>query len=149
MVVPVILGIVVLLVTTIYVQPRMKALAEKSLKMVRLNTQLWSDRLTGLETLKLLGAGGYMRRRLRLVLERQADVSEQTKEGSHLATNVAQTVQQIVQMSVVALGVILVSDGQFGFGAIIACTILIWKSFSSVCTIFTNISAFKSNRSVI
>ena len=57
-------------------------------------------------------------------------MSEQTKEGSHLATNVAQTVQQIVQMSVVALGAILVSDGQFGFGAIIACTILSGKALA-------------------
>ena len=130
MVVPVILGILVLLITTIYVQPRMKALAEKSFEDGQTKHSVMVESLTGLETLKLLGAGGYMRRRLRLVLERQADVSEQTKEGSHLATNVAQTVQQIVQMSVVALGAILVSDGQFGFGAIIACTILSGKALA-------------------
>ncbi len=130
MVVPVILGIVVLLITTIYVQPRMKALAEKSFEDGQTKHSVMVESLTGLETLKLLGAGGYMRRRLRLVLERQADVSEQTKEGSHLATNVAQTVQQVVQMSVVALGAILVSDGQFGFGAIIACTILSGKALA-------------------
>ncbi|GIS16305.1 MAG: hypothetical protein CM15mP117_17370 [Alphaproteobacteria bacterium] len=79
MVVPVILGIVVLLVTTIYVQPRMKALAEKSFEDGQTKHSVMVETLTGLETLKLLGAGGYMRRRLRLVLERQADVSEQTK----------------------------------------------------------------------
>ena len=62
-----------------------------------------------------------------MVLERQAEISEQTKDGSHFSTNVAQTVQQMVQMSVVALGAILVAQGEFGFGAIIACTILSGK----------------------
>ena len=71
-----------------------------------------------------------MRRRLRMVLERQAEISEQTKEGSHFSTNIAQTVQQLVQMSVVALGAILVAEGQFGFGAIIACTILSGKALA-------------------
>jgi ATP-binding cassette subfamily C protein LapB len=65
-----------------------------------------------------------------MVLERQAEISEQTKEGSHFSTNIAQTVQQLVQMSVVALGAILVAEGQFGFGAIIACTILSGKALA-------------------
>ena len=71
-----------------------------------------------------------MRRRLREVLERQADISEQTKDGTHLSTNVAQTMQQMVQMSVVATGAILVADGEFGFGAIIAATILSGKAIA-------------------
>ena len=70
-------------------------------------------------------------------LERQADVSEQTKEGSHLATNVAQTVQQVAQMSVVALGAILVSDGQFGYTTRAQ---FIRKGFGTICTIFSDIS---------
>ena len=71
-----------------------------------------------------------LRRRLREVLERQADISEQTKDGTHLSTNVAQTVQQMVQLSVVATGAILVADGEFGFGAIIAATILSGKAIA-------------------
>jgi len=130
MVVPVILGILVLLSVTLYIQPKMKALAKHSFEDGQTKHSVMVESLTGLETLKLLGAGGLMRRRLRSVLERQADISEQTKQGTHLSSNVAQTVQQLVQMSVVALGAILVADGQFGFGAIIAATILSGKALA-------------------
>ena len=130
MVVPVVVGIVILIFTTMYVQPKMKALAQSAFEDGQTKHSVLVESLTGLETLKLLGAGGFMRRRLRMVLERQAEISEQTKEGSHFSTNIAQTVQQLVQMSVVALGAILVAEGQFGFGAIIACTILSGKALA-------------------
>jgi ATP-binding cassette subfamily C protein LapB len=71
-----------------------------------------------------------MRRRLRTVLERQADISEQTKENTHLSGNVAQTTQQLVQMAVVAIGAYLVNDGHFGYGAIIAATMLSGKALA-------------------
>ena len=130
MVIPVVAGIVVMLAVTMYIQPRMKALAKHSFEDGQTKHSVMVESLTGLETLKLLGAGGFMRRRLRAVLERQADISEQTKDGTHLSTNVAQTMQQMVQMSVVATGVILVADGEFGFGAIIAATILSGKAIA-------------------
>ena len=130
MAVPVMLGIVILVSVTMYVQPKMKALAKSSFEDGQTKHSVLVESLTGLETLKLLGAGGFMRKRLRTVLERQAEISEQTKEGSHFSTNIAQTVQQLVQMSVVALGAILVAQGEFGFGAIIACTILSGKALA-------------------
>ena len=130
MVIPVFAGIVILVFVTMYVQPKMKALAKSAFEDGQTKHSVLVESLTGLETLKLLGAGGFMRRRLRMVLERQAEISEQTKDSSHFSTNIAQTVQQLVQMSVVALGAILVSEGQFGFGAIIACTILSGKALA-------------------
>ena len=130
MAIPVIIGIVILVSVTMYVQPKMKALAQSSFEDGQTKHSVLVESLTGLETLKLLGAGGFMRKRLRIVLERQAEISEQTKEGSHFSTNIAQTVQQLVQMSVVALGAILVAQGEFGFGAIIACTILSGKALA-------------------
>ena len=69
-----------------------------------------------------------MRRRLRGVLEKQAHISEQTKDTSHFTSNVTASIQQLMQMSVVGLGAILVSTGQAGFGVIIACTILSGKA---------------------
>lgn len=130
MALPVFVGIVVLFLTTLYLQPKMKALAKHTFEDGQTKHSVMVESLTGLETLKILGAGGFMRRRLRHVLERQADISEQTKDGTHLSTNVAQTTQQVVQMSVVAVGAYLVADGQFGYGAIIAATILSGKALA-------------------
>ena len=130
MAVPVVLGILVLLFVTLYIQPRMKALAKHSFEDGQSKHSVLVESLTGLETIKLLGAGGFMRRRLRTVLERQADISEQTKENTHLSGNVAQTTQQLVQMAVVAIGAYLVNDGHFGYGAIIAATMLSGKALA-------------------
>lgn len=132
MVVPVLLGVVCLLAVTFYLQPRLKALAKHSFEDGQSKHSVLVESLTGLETLKLLGAGGFMRRRFRTVLERQADVSEQTKDHTHFSGNVAQTTQQMVQMAVVAVGAWLVKDGLFGYGAIIACTILSGKALGPI-----------------
>lgn len=130
MAIPVVLGILALLFVTLYIQPRMKALAKHSFEDGQSKHSVLVESLTGLETIKLLGAGGFMRRRLRTVLERQADISEQTKENTHLSGNVAQTTQQLVQMAVVAIGAYLVNDGHFGYGAIIAATMLSGKALA-------------------
>lgn len=130
MVAPLVIGIAILLAATFYVQPRLKALAKHSFEDGQSKHSVLVESLTGLETLKLVGGGSFMRRRLRVVLERQADVSEQMKDDTHFVTNISQTVQQFVQMSVVAVGAILVGSGDFGFGAIIACTILSGKALA-------------------
>ena len=130
MVLPVLAGILILVAATVYVQPRLKALAKHSFEDGQSKHSVLVESLTGLETLKLVGAGGFMRRRLRAVLERQADVSEQMKTDTHFITNISQTVQQLVQMFVVTVGAVLVTTGEFGYGAIIACTILSGKALA-------------------
>ena len=127
---PVIIAIVLVIVATLYIQPQMKALSDTSFEEGQIKSSVMVESLTGLETLKMIGAGGFMRRRLRGVLEKQAHVSEQTKDVSHFASNVTASVQQLMQMSVVGLGAILVSTGQAGFGVIIACMILSGKALS-------------------
>lgn len=130
MVAPLVIGVIVLIAATLYVQPRLKALAKHNFEDGQSKHSVLVESLTGLETLKLVGGGSFMRRRLRSVLERQADVSEQMKDDTHFITNLSQTVQQVVQMSVVAVGAVLVASGEFGFGAIIACTILSGKALA-------------------
>lgn len=130
MVAPLVIGVIVLIAATLYVQPRLKALAKHNFEDGQSKHSVLVESLTGLETLKLVGGGSFMRRRLRSVLERQADVSEQMKDDTHFITNLSQTVQQVVQMSVVAVGAVLVVSGEFGFGAIIACTILSGKALA-------------------
>ena len=127
---PVIIAIVLVIVATLYIQPQMKALSDTSFEEGQIKSSVMVESLTGLETLKMIGAGGFMRRRLRGVLEKQAHVSEQTKDVSHFASNVTASVQQLMQMSVVGLGAILVSTGQAGFGVIIACMILSGKALA-------------------
>ena len=130
LVIPVAVAIVLVIAATFYVQPKMKSLSDAEFEEGQIKSSVMVESLTGLETLKMIGAGGFMRRRLRKTLEKQARVSEQTKDVNHFASNVTASVQQLMQMSVVGFGAILVSTGDAGFGVIIACTILSGKALS-------------------
>ncbi len=128
LVVPVLIAIALNVIATLFIQPKMKELSDTAFEEGQNKNSVMVESLTGLETLKMIGAGGFMRRRLRGVLEKQAYISEQTKDTSHFTSNVSASIQQLMQMSVVGLGAILVSTGQAGFGVIIACTILSGKA---------------------
>ena len=57
MVIPVVVGILVMLTVTMYIQPRMKALAKHSFEDGQTKHSVMVESLTGLETLKLAGCG--------------------------------------------------------------------------------------------
>ena len=128
MVLPVVAGITALFLITWYMQPRMKKIAERSLEDAHNKHSVLVETLSGLETVKLLGAGGILRRRFKTVLARQSSIAEESKRQTFFSSNLTQEIQQGVQIAVVAVGAIAVSDGEFGFGAIIACTILSGKA---------------------
>lgn len=128
MVLPVFVGIVAILLLTFFLQPKLKRLAETGFEDGQTKHSVMVETLSGLETIKLLGAGGVMRARFRKVLGRQVTLGEETKGFTHLATNFGQEIQQLVQVSVVAVGALIVSTGSAAFGSIIACTILSGKA---------------------
>ena len=84
--------------------------------------------MSGLETVKLLGAGGLLRKRFKSVVTQQAKSADETKRHTFFSTNLTAEIQQAVQISVVTVGAITVTTGEYGYGAIIACTILSGKA---------------------
>ena len=128
MVVPVVAGILVLVVSAFFFQPQLKKLSESSFEDGQSKHSVLVETLSGLESIKMLGAGGMLRRKFRKVLETQAESSEKIKQHTHTVSNLAQEVQQAVQIAVVATGAVMSTYGMGGFGAIIACTILSSKA---------------------
>lgn len=128
MILPVLAGIALLFGITVYMQPRMKKIAERSQEDAHNKHSVLVETLSGLETVKLLGAGGLLRRRFKNVLLKQAAISEETKRHTYFSSNLTQEIQQAVQICVVTVGAITVTNGSYGFGAIIACTILSGKA---------------------
>ena len=130
MVVPVLIGIAILTLVTLYIHPRLKKIAETSFEDGANKHSVLVETLSGLETIKILGAGGILRRKFRSVLARQAKQNEESKRHTFFASNLTAEVQQAVQISVIAVGAITVSTGYYGFGAIIACSILSGKALT-------------------
>jgi ATP-binding cassette, subfamily C, bacterial LapB len=128
MVLPVLFGIGILFFVTASMQPRMQKISERSLQDAHNKHSVLVETLSGLETVKLLGAGGLLRRRFKNVIAKQAELAEETKRLTFFSSNLTQEVQQGVQIAVVTVGAVTVTTGAYGFGAIIACTILSGKA---------------------
>ena len=128
MVLPVVIGILLLITITIFMQPRLKKLSESAQQEAHDKHSVLVETLSGLETVKLLGAGGLLRKRFKSVVTQQARSADETKRHTFFSTNLTAEIQQAVQISVVTVGAITVTTGEYGYGAIIACTILSGKA---------------------
>lgn len=129
------IAIPIMLLAGMLVQPQLKKLMQQSQQDGHHKHAILVETLSGLETIKSLGAGALMRRRWQEAVVHQSNVGLKSRMLAQLATNVANTSQQFVQVAVVALGAFLVRDGQLGFGAIIACTILAGRAIAPIAQI--------------
>ena len=129
------IAIPIMLLAGLLVQPQLKKLTQESQQDGHHKHAILVETLSGLETIKSLGAGALMRRRWQEAVVHQSNVGLKSRMLAQLATNVANTSQQFVQVAVVALGAFLVRDGQLGFGAIIACTILSGRAIAPIAQI--------------
>jgi ATP-binding cassette subfamily C protein LapB len=88
------------------------------------------ETLTGLETVKAIGAGAQMRHRWQKAIAHQAQVGLKTRMLSQFAGNVANFGSQAASIAVVSFGVFLAYDGSIGTGAIVACSMLVGKAIA-------------------
>ena len=78
----------------------------------------------GLETIKVVGAQGRMRRAWEELVGQSADLGQKIRLYNNLGVQVVHTVQQLTAVCVVLFGVFLVQDGLMTAGGLIACVIL-------------------------
>ncbi len=130
-----VIAIPVMLLAGLLVQPQLKKLTQESQQDGHHKHAILVETLSGLETIKSLGAGALMRRRWQDAVTHQSHVGLKSRMLAQLATNVANLSQQFVQVGVITVGAFLVHDGQLGFGAIIACTILSGRAIAPIAQI--------------
>ena len=128
-------AIPVMLIAGLAVQPRLARLIRQSQEDGHHKHAILVETLSGLETIKSLGAGALMRRRWQEAITHQSNVGLKSRMLAQLAANVANTAQQFVQVAVVTVGALLVQRGELGFGAIIACTILAGRAIAPMAQI--------------
>lgn len=128
-------AIPVMLLAGLAVQPQLKRLTQESQQDGHHKHAILVETISGLETIKSLGAGSLMRRRWQDAVVHQSHVGLKSRMLAQIATNVANLSQQFVQVLVVTVGALLVHKGELGFGAIIACTILSGRAIAPVAQI--------------
>ncbi|SME92801.1 ATP-binding cassette, subfamily C, LapB [Tistlia consotensis] len=82
------------------------------------------ESLTGLETLKMVGAEGRMRRIWEELVGNTAALGQKSRLYSNLGVHFVQMAQQMTMVGTVLAGIFLVGEGRLSAGGLIACVIL-------------------------
>jgi ATP-binding cassette subfamily C protein LapB len=118
------LGIALLLVITLMVRPRLERLAETSYAAGGQRNATLIETLSGMETLKAMGAESIMQRQWEESTRFLASQNLRARTLNARLTQGSSTVQRIVQIAVIVFGVYMIAAGKLSMGGLIACMLL-------------------------
>ncbi|MDP3743883.1 MAG: type I secretion system permease/ATPase [Methylotenera sp.] len=124
MVIPVLLGAVLILIYSFSVQTKMHDLSETMYRASAIRNATLIESLVGLETVKALGIEGQMQRKWERSAHYLTEVTSKLRLLSSSINNGATSIQQLITVSLVILGVYLVINGELTMGGLLACTML-------------------------
>ncbi len=124
MVIPVIVGGIVMLVYAFSVQTKMHELSETMYRASAARNATLIESLVGIETVKAIGIEGAMQRKWEHTASFLTEVGSKLRLLSQSINNGSNAIQQITTVSLVLLGVYLVTNGELTMGGLIASTML-------------------------
>lgn len=124
MLLPVMFGIALLLILTMVVRPRLEALTETSYAAGAQRNATLIETLSGLETLKAMGAESVMQRQWEEATRFLASQNLRARGLNLRLTQASSTIQRVVQLSVIVVGVYMIAAGRLSMGGLIACMLL-------------------------
>lgn len=136
----------IVLLVGIGVQPMLSRLSENSFKDGQSKQSVLVETLSGLETIKAVGASRQMRARWEEAVERQADHGVRSRAISQFALNLTGFVQQGAQVMIVFYGVFLIMAGQASMGALIASVMLTGRCLAPLAQIAQTLTRLNQAR---
>ncbi|QPH54144.1 type I secretion system permease/ATPase [Pontivivens ytuae] len=124
------IAVPLVLLVGIAVQPILARVADRSHSEGQNKQSVLVETLSGLETIKTVGATRVMRRRWEGALARQSDHALRSRAVSQFALNATAFTQQAAQVMIVFYGVFLIQAGAVSMGALIACVILTGRTLA-------------------
>lgn len=109
---------------------KMHELSETTYRAASLRNATLVESLTALETIKALGAEGYVQTSWEKAAVFLASTSNQLRMLSMSAMNSVQTIQQVVSVATIVGGVYLIQAGELGMGGLIACSMLAGRAMA-------------------
>ncbi len=119
----------------LFVQYPLRSHIEKMQTQTNQKQGVLIETIQGLETVKALGAEGQMQREWEKFVGESAKASQRARFVSQLGVNITMSIQQLVTVAVVTVGVFLTIDGSITMGAIIACSILVGRTMAPLAQI--------------
>lgn len=124
MLLPPLVGLLLVLFASMIAQQKMEEIVDVSQRATAQRNATLVEALVGLETIKFMGAEGTIQRRWEHATVFIAKTGGQLKLLSSITLGFAQTITQLVTISVVVVGVYLLIDNKITMGGIIASSML-------------------------
>ncbi|HEX5801512.1 MAG TPA: type I secretion system permease/ATPase [Azospira sp.] len=124
MAIPLVLGMAGLLAYALLLQPKMQAMTEATYRATATRNSALIESLVGIETIKAQCAEGVMQRKWEESVAYLARVGADLRYLSSSIVTSSASVQQLVTVSLIVVGVYLISERQLSMGALIACVML-------------------------
>ena len=137
-----IVAIVLLLLFTLCIQVPLKKAVEKSFQASAQKNAILVEGLTGLETIKMLGAESQIQRAWEEAVSYIAKWSAKARFLSSSVTNVANLIQNIAVVALVIGGVYKISVGELSMGGLIALMILSRQAIAPMTQVIGLITRF-------
>lgn len=123
-VIPVLVAAPLILMVSFMVQKSLGAVIGETFRTSSQRQATLIETLTGLETIKAIGAEGPMQRRWEQQIGHLGKLSLKARVLSQLAINSASFFQAMATVSVIVVGVYLIAEKEMTMGALVACTLL-------------------------
>lgn len=124
MLIPPVIAIILVLIVSFAAQARMEAMTIKTFQAAAQRNAVLVESLTNIEAIKTLNAQGSVQRVWENSTEFLAYTTGKIKLISSFTVNFVQTVQQLVVVAVVVIGVYLIQDAALSMGGIIAASMI-------------------------
>jgi ATP-binding cassette subfamily C protein LapB len=141
------IAVPVVLIVGMAVQPLLARLAERNQADGQSKQSILVETVSGLETIKAVGAGPYMRARWEDAIERQADHGIRSRAITQFAINATAFVQQAAQVMIIFYGVFLIAEGITSMGALIASVILTGRTLGPLAQLAQTLTRLNGARS--
>lgn len=144
--VPVLICIGLLIGFALFMRPRLQRLTETTYQAGAMRNATLIESLTGVETLKAMGAESVMQRKWEETTRFLAGVGVRQRLSTLSITHFTLWCQQLVSVSVIITGVFLIADGALTMGGLIAATMLAGRSLQPFGQLAGLITQFHSAR---
>lgn len=129
-VVPLLVAIPLILLVSLIIQRPLANVIKETFRTASQRQSTLIESLTGLETVKAIGAEGPMQRRWEQLIGHLGQLSLKARLLSAANVNMATFIQQIATIAVVIVGVYLIGEREMSVGALVACTLLAGRTLA-------------------
>jgi ATP-binding cassette subfamily C protein LapB len=148
-VVPVLVAVPLILLTSFLLQRPLGAVINETFRTSSQRQATLIETLTGLETIKAIGAEGPMQRRWEQLIGHLGKLSLKARLLSAAIVNAATFFQQLTTVGVIIVGVYLIADKQMTMGALVACSLLTGRALAPLSQVASLLTRFHHARAAL